>query len=195
MPGAQLAQPLEKSGSRLDQVHVAGDRLDDDAGNGIAGLVECGIELREVVVVEHQRLRCGLGRHAGRARITESESARARLDEQAVGVAVIAAFELDDAAAAGESAGEPQCRHRRLGTRADEAHQLQPGDKSREQLGHLGFELGRRAEGKSAAGRVPHRRDDVGLGVPEHERPPGADVVEYSRPSASQHADCPRRAR
>ncbi len=56
-------------------------------------------------------------RHAGRAGNAEGGDAGAGLDQQAVGVAVVAALELDDDLAAGGGAGQadgatwwPRCR-------------------------------------------------------------------------------------
>ena len=46
------------------------------------------------------------------------------LHEQAVAVAVIAAFELDDRVASGDAAGEPQRRHRRFRAGVDDPHHL-----------------------------------------------------------------------
>ena len=57
-------------------------------------------ELLRVVVVEHQRVLRDICRNPGAAGIAESQQARAGLDQQAIGMAVIAPFELDDLAAA-----------------------------------------------------------------------------------------------
>ena len=77
------------------EVHVAGDRLDHHAGDLVAVQRERLLELREVVVFEHQRVLHHLGRHAGAGRVAEGREARAGLDQQRVGMAVVAAFELD----------------------------------------------------------------------------------------------------
>ena len=82
------------------------------------------LELREVVVLEHQRVLHHLGRHAGAGRVAEGGQARAGLDQQRVGMAVVAALELDDLAAAGGAARQADRAHRRLGARADQAHLL-----------------------------------------------------------------------
>src|SRR6266852_2743411 len=178
VPRAVLPNALEKPGLRRDQAHVPGNRLDDHAGDGIAELVKRGVQPGHIVVVKNERLRRGLGRYAGRTRIAQSERARTGLDEQAVDMSVITALELDDAGPSGESTREPQCRHGRLGSGADQSHRFKPRDESRKLLGHLGLGLGRRAEGKSAARRLPHCGDDLPVRVPENERSPGADVIE-----------------
>ena len=49
----------------------------------------------DIVVIEHQRVLCQIGRNAGRTRIAEGQHARAGLHQQAVAVPVITALELD----------------------------------------------------------------------------------------------------
>ena len=64
------------------------------------------------------------GVDAGRVGQAERRDPGARLHEQEVGVAVVAARELDDLRASGERAGEAKRAHRRLGPGADEADEL-----------------------------------------------------------------------
>ena len=115
---AELAQPLQKTGLGCDQVHVTGDRLDDDAGNFIRLVVECRLDLIEIVVRQHQCLAGNRCRHAGRRWLTESKRARACLNQHAVAVAVVAAFEFDDFGTTGVATRQPQRGHGRLGARA-----------------------------------------------------------------------------
>jgi hypothetical protein len=84
-------------------------------------------QLRDVVVLEHQRVLHHLGRHAGAGGVAEGRQARAGLDQQRVGVAVVAAFELDDLAAAGGAARQAQRAHAGFGAAADQAHLLDAG--------------------------------------------------------------------
>ena len=61
--------------------------------------------------------------HAGAGRAGRSVRApEPAFDQQGVGVAVVAALELDQLVAPGEAAGDAQRAHRRLGAGADEAH-------------------------------------------------------------------------
>ena len=60
----------------------------------------------------------------GAGRQAEGGDAGAGLGEQRVDVAVVAAGELDDTAAAGEAAGQPDRAHRRLGAGVDQPHLL-----------------------------------------------------------------------
>ena len=79
------------------EVHVAGDRLDDDRRRSRSpSAANARLDRGEVVVRQHDRLVGDRRRHAGRGRLAERQRARARLHQQAVAVAVIAAFELHD---------------------------------------------------------------------------------------------------
>ena len=95
--GTQFAQALQKPGQRCDEIHVAGHRLDDDAGNVIPRFAKQCFELVGVVVRKHQRLRRGFGRHAGRTWIPQRQGSGSCLDQQAVDVAVITTLEFHDA--------------------------------------------------------------------------------------------------
>ena len=64
------------------------------------------------------------GRDAGRVGDAEGERAGARLDEEEVGVAVVAALELHDRVAAREAARGAERRHAGLGAARDGAHHL-----------------------------------------------------------------------
>src|SRR3546814_5682583 len=88
----------------LDQIHSACDRFYDNAGYVRAVLLERLFYCLESVEVQHQRVLDELGGHAGRCGVAECQHARSGLDQQAVGMAVIAAFELNDLGAAGKPA-------------------------------------------------------------------------------------------
>ena len=68
---------------------------------------------KELAEIE-DRLRSRFRWNTGRAGLAERERPRARLHQQRVRVAVIAAFELDDLAASREPACKPDRTHRRL---------------------------------------------------------------------------------
>ena len=125
---------------------------------------------REIVVGQHDRFVGDRGRHAGGRWLPERQRAGAGLHEQAVAMAVVAAFELHDLAAAGESARKPQRRHRRFGARRNEPHHLDRRQQAAQRFGHLDFDLGRRAEGQALSARCrrpPSRPPDArGRGSP-----------------------------
>ena len=146
-------RPSRKPGARRDQVHVAGDRLDDDAGDRVALRRERGLDRVEIVVRQRRssRWRSPAARRPTTA--AERQRARARLHEQAVAVAVIAAFELDDLRAARCSRARGAARSWSLRCPTTPAARAPSTARSRhERLGHLDLELGRRAE------RQPVRR-------------------------------------
>ena len=79
-----------------------------------------GFDASDIVVIQHDGMSDKFGWHAGRGRIAaRREQARARLDEQAVGMAVITALKLDDLAAASCTTGQTNRRHGGFGARAD----------------------------------------------------------------------------
>ena len=138
------------------EVHVAGDRLDHHAGDRVAVLRERLLELRDVVVLEDERVLDDRLRNAGAGRVAEGRETRARLDEQRIGVAVVAALELDDHVAAGGAARQAQRAHRCLGPRADQAHLLDARHEGDDCLGELDLALGRCAEREAVVDRRVH---------------------------------------
>ena len=107
--------------------------------------------------------------------------ARAGLDQQRVGMAVVAALELDDLVAAGGAARQPQRAHRRLGARADQAHLL---DRRHAARGSPRRARSRARSARRTRGRRRRPRctasSTAGMAVAEDHRPPGADVVDVA---------------
>jgi hypothetical protein len=68
--------------------------------------------------------------------------------------------------AAGETAGEPDRAHRRLGAARDEAHLLDGGHAGDDLLGEQQLVLARRAEGEPARGRTLHGVEHLGWAWP-----------------------------
>ena len=80
--------------------------------------------------------------------VAEGGQARAGLDQQRVGVAVVAALELDDLAAARGAARQADGAHAGLGARADQAHHVH-GRMAEDFLGQFDLALGRARRRKS----------------------------------------------
>ncbi|MNS62408.1 hypothetical protein D3C72_954670 [compost metagenome] len=177
---AQLAAALGKGRRGAHEVHVAGDRLDHQAGDVLAVQREGLFELLQVVVLEHQRVLHHLGRHAGRGRVAEGGQARAGLHQQRVGMAVVAAFELDDGLAAGGAARQVQRAHRGFGARTHEAHHRHRRHEGQDGFGQLDLALGRRAVREAFEHGFLHRLDHGGMAVAQDHRAPGADVVDVT---------------
>ena len=149
----------------------------------------------DVVVVDDDRVGDDRRRHARRGRDAERREARARLGEERVGVAVVAAGELEHAVAAREGAREPERRHRRLGARGDEPHLLDRRHGVDDLGRELDLALGRRAEARPVERRLAHRLDRLGVGVAEDQRPPRLHPVERGGGRRSSRGRRPRRAR
>jgi hypothetical protein len=178
--GAERAQRLEEAGLRRDDAHVPGHGLDDDRRELVAVPLDRGRDALGVVVGADDRVRGRAGRDARRGRDPEGREPGARRREQRVGVAVVAARELEDAVAAGRAAREPERAHRRLRPGGDEPHLLDRGNGVDELLGERHFALRRRAVGRSCGGGLLYGLDHLGIGVAEDERAPGEDPVEIA---------------
>ena len=147
------AEAFEEAGRGRDGAGVADDGLDDDAGDlvGVGG--EGGLDGGEIVVGQGEGELRGFFGDAGGAGDAEGGDAGAGFDQQRVGVAVVAAFELDDEVAAGEAAGEADGGHAGLGAGADEAHLLDGREAALDELGEVGFAGVGGAEAGAAARR------------------------------------------
>ncbi len=144
---------------------------------------EGGAQRLGVVVGDDDGVRGDRGGDARRGRDAERGQTGTGPDEERVGVPVVAAREGEHAAAPGERAREPERRHRRLGSRADQPDHLHGGDGVDDLRGELDLALRRGAEARTLGRRPADRLDRLGIGVPEDERPPGADPVEQPFPS------------
>ncbi len=135
-----------------------------------AVLLERAID--RVVVVE--RRDDGVAEDAvGNARARRGHAARetaARFHEHGVGVAVIAAFELENRGASRRRARDAQRRHHRLGAGRDEPDALDPRQPARDPLGEIERVGLARAVRPAVVDRRVRGRGDVGIGVAEDER-------------------------
>ena len=161
--------------------HVADDRLEDHGGDLACRGRQTPLPARPD--------RCIRSTSVSRAapRVTPGEFGDAQRrggtaggHQQAIDVPVIVARELDDHFAAGESAGESDGAHRRLGAGIDQPHVLDRRDGRDDQFGQFAFGLGRGAEACAAGDRRFEGRDDGRMGVAENHRSPGADVVDVA---------------
>ena len=175
---ALLAQGFEETGNGGDAVHVAGHRLDDDAGDLVAHLVEQVFHLLGIVVFQGQGVLGQAGGNAGRTRHAEGQGAGAGLDQQRIAVTVIATLELDDLVAAGMAAREADRRHRCLGAGVGHANLIHGGKDVADAFRHLDFGFGRCTEAQTLGGRLLYGLDDLGIGVAADHRPPGTDIID-----------------
>mmetsp|Transcript_27728 Transcript_27728/g.85715 ORF Transcript_27728/g.85715 Transcript_27728/m.85715 type:complete len:405 (-) Transcript_27728:166-1380(-) len=172
----ERAEALEELLRRRDEARVAHDGLEHDGG-ALVRLEEL-LDGGEVVVLRDERARRRAGRHARRVGQTERRDARARLDEEAVRVAVVAALELDDLLAARVRADEAEHAHARLRARVREADHLHGGDRVDDHFGEDVLVRRRRAERRALLERLAERVVDLVVRVAADGRAPGADVVD-----------------
>ena len=85
-------------------------------------------------------------RYARRVRLAESQRAGAGFHQQAVGVTVVASFELDDFVAAGEAACQANGAHGGFGAGVYHAHHIHGRHQFSNQFRHFDFHFGWRAE-------------------------------------------------
>src|SRR5690554_749256 len=95
-------------------------------------------------------------------------------------MAVITAFEFDDACAASVATSQADCRHGGLGSRAHQAYLLHRGNASDDGFSNLDFSFGRGAEGQTIDGRLLYRLDDFGMSMPQNCGTPRADVIDVA---------------
>ena len=124
MLSAQFAHCLEELGGGGNQVHVADHGFDDHSGDFVAMLSESVGQFLRVIVGQDHRVLCQIGRDAAGRRVAKGQCAGAGLDQQAVGVAVIAAFKFDQRIAAGVAPGETDGAHRRFGAGRNQTNHL-----------------------------------------------------------------------
>ena len=113
----------------------------------------------EVVVGDDDRVGGHAGGHARRRRDAERREPGAGARQEGVGVAVVAAVELDHTVAASERPREPDRRHRRLGARRDEPDALDRRHRVDDLGRQLDLALGRSAEGRPVERGLAHGLD------------------------------------
>ena len=177
-----------KGGAGAHEVHVAGDR---PRSSGRRCRAPCSAKASSScarLLYSRTSVCCTTsGGTPARGRIAEGREARARLDQQRVGMAVVAAFELDDVLAAGGAARQAHRAHRRFGAGAHQAHHLHRRHQREDGLGQFDLALGRRAEGEAFAHGALHRLDHAPDG-----RGPGSSGP---RSRCSRCSACRRRPR
>ena len=169
---------LEIARARENAAAVAQHRLHND-GSDVAGR-RCAVQHVDVIPLSDGEVLGGVGDLPPRTEggSTELISRRFIADERAVHPAVIVTFELEDAVAAGERAGEAEGDLAGLAAAGSELHQLGAGHEALDLFGdlELQFVLGAVVGGKL---RLPaHRLHDGGMAVAEDHRTPGEAVVD-----------------
>ncbi len=171
---------FEVAGRGRNAAGIADDGLDDDAGNLTLIPREGLLDRGDVVIRQGEGVLNGFLWNAGGTGNAEGGDAGAGLDQQGVGVTVVATLEFDEVFAAGEGAGESDGRHGGFGAGADEAHLLDRWKGLADQLGEVGFGGGGGAEADASGCGLLHGFHHLRGGVAENHGAPGAEVVEVA---------------
>ena len=121
---------------------------------------------------------CEVSRHARRVRLTERQRAGTGFYQQAVGVAMVTAFELDNLVTAGKAARQTDGAHGRFRTGVHHTYHVHCRHQLGDQLRHFDFHLGWRTEAQAALSGFNHRVADRRVVVAQYHRAPGADVID-----------------
>ena len=100
------------------------------------------------------------------------------LYQQSVGVAVVAACELDNPVACSDAARKPNGTHGRFRPGVDQTHFFERGDPLAQFFRHLGFQWMRRAEADTLIHCIFDPLEHGRVGMSDDHRPPGANVVD-----------------
>ena len=182
MRACDLTEPFEEARKRRDDAHVTRDWLDDDRGDLVAARAEERPERVEVVERRAQGERSQRRGDAARVRDREGRPARSGLHQQAVGVAVVAAVELDQERTARRAAGHANRAHRGLRPRADQTDELDGRIGRGDRLRHLDLERRRRPVARATARGLTDRLDHRRRRVSQDERSPRAEEVQVRAP-------------
>ena len=140
------AQTRQEFRQRRYAVHVAGHRLNDNTGDIVRELFERGANGIQIVIGAGQGMFGEIRRDTRRVGLAEGQRAGTGFHQQAVCVAVITAFELDDFIAMGKAARQTDGAHRGFGAGVHHAHHVHAWHQSGDQFGHFHFHFGRRAK-------------------------------------------------
>jgi hypothetical protein len=111
-------------------------------------------------------------------RDAEGREAGPRLHQQGIHVPVIAALELHDQVAPGETASHADGRHGGFRARIHQAHHLDGGHGVDDGVRQVDLLLGGRAETRADGERLLERRQDLGMTVAQQQRTPRSHVID-----------------
>jgi hypothetical protein len=172
--------PGKNPSYRRHDAHIACHRLDDDGRDLVGILFEERFDRFEIVEDRHQRIGSRSGRDARRIGQAERGHAGTRLHQQHIGMAVVAALELDDLVPFGVRPRQAQGAHGRFGARVNETHHLNVGHEVHHPPGQFDFKRAGRAVRGPFHGRLLDGLDHLRVGMAGDERSPGKDIVDVA---------------
>ncbi len=135
-------------------------------------------ELLQVVVFQHQGVLHHFGRHTRAGGISKGGQAGAGFDQQGVGMAVVAAFKLDDLTAASGAAGQAQGAHAGFCAAAHQTDHLHRRHVLQNFLCQLHLAFGGCAKRKTLSHRFLHGLHHGRVTVTQNHGTPGSYVVD-----------------
>ena len=173
-------QTFEEAEIGGDKAGIAHHRLEDHTGDRVGVFGKQGLDRLKVVVWGGEGVGGGAARYAGGVRQAQGGHTRAGLHQEHVGVAVVAAFELDHLFAAGVGAHQAQHGHAGLGSAVDEANHLHAGDGVDHHLGEGVFQGAGGAKAGALGEGLLQGLDHLGIGVSADGGSPAADVIDVA---------------
>src|SRR5690606_7282593 len=138
------------------------------------------LDCTQAVVVQYQRVLSKFRRHTGAGRVAESQHAGTRLYQQAIGVAVVAAFKFDDACPPGIAPRQTNSRHRGLRAGAHQTDLFHGRQASNDSFGDLDFRFGGGTERETIFGRLLNRLDHFRVSMTQDGWTPGTHVIDVA---------------
>ena len=168
---------LQELRLRRDNAHVASHRFYYHTCDFVTNLVEKFLNARHIVVLERERVLCQVRRHTLAARLARREHSRASLDEQAIAMAMIAAFELHNLIATGKTASRTNRTHRRFGPAVHHANHLDAWHKAHHKLRKFRFKTARGAKTEAILSCIGNSLNHGIVRMPQKHRAPAAHVI------------------
>ena len=159
------------------QARIAGNRFDDNSGDLLLIRRKHSRDCFGVVKGQDDRVLRKSGGHTRAVRVAESQRSRAGLDQQRVGMTVIAAIEFDDLIALSETTCQTDRGHSRFRARVAHPHLFDAGNHGANQFGHGHLKRIGNAETDPVGGGCLHRLNNLSMCVTKDGRAPGSYII------------------
>ena len=178
----EFAQSFEEAWFRLDEAGVSNNRFENHTRDRIGILGEKCLDGLQIVVRGCERVGRGAPRHAGGIGQPQGGHSGTGLDEEHVGVAVVAALELDHLVATGVSPHQTEHGHAGFRAAVDETNHLHAGDGLDDHFRQGVLQGAGGSKARSLLNRLLKRCDHFRVGMSADGRSPAADVIDVFVP-------------